>query len=205
MAATRTGIRFQASGDTVNQSTPEIEQYRPYLGVLARMQLARSLQARMDASDVVQQTMLQAHQAIESFRGADENELAAWLRQILARNLMHALRDHQRDKRDLRREQSLEDEVHRSSARILDLLHDPQTDVSQRAERGEDLIRLANALDGIPEAQREAIERHYLQEAPVSEVAAAMERSVSAVGGLLHRGLKSLRQLLSDQDRDGES
>ena len=177
----------------------ELEHYRSYLAVLARMQLAHRLRSRMDASDIVQQTMLQAHTARESFAGASESEFLAWLRQILARNLSHALRDHQRDKRDLRRERSLQLELGRSSARMQDLLFDGQLAPEQRAQRAELLLRLAETLQCMGEDQRQAIELHYLHELPVSEVAARMERTVAAIGGLLHRGLRHLRGRMCDE------
>lgn len=137
----------------------DLEVFRPYLNVLARTQLASSLQRRLDASDIVQQTMLHAHQAQKTFRGASKRELA------------HALRDNLRDKRDLRRERSLEAELNASSVRLNDLLGDNQTAVEERAERGETLLHLALALDQMPTEQSKAIELHYLQELPISEVA----------------------------------
>src|SRR5262249_4873566 len=76
------------------------------------------LQARVDASDIVQQTFLQAHQALAGFRGSTEAELAAWLRQILAHALAHAVRVHGRDRRDVAREQSLEAAVEATSLRV---------------------------------------------------------------------------------------
>jgi hypothetical protein len=82
----------------------DLEPYRDYLCLLARLQLDPRLRPRLDASDVVQQTLLQAHQALPGFRGQTAAELAAWLRQILSRNLAHAARDHARDRRDIGRE-----------------------------------------------------------------------------------------------------
>ena len=67
-----------------------------YLAALARINLDPRLQSKLDPSDVVQQTMLQAHRALREFRGTTDAEMAAWLRQILARNLTHAIRDLQR-------------------------------------------------------------------------------------------------------------
>src|SRR5579885_672319 len=96
----------------------ELERFRAYLRLLARLHLDPRLRGKLDASDVVQQTMLQAFQARAGFRGSTEAELAAWLRQILARNLAHAARDLGRDKRDVARERSLEQALGQSSHRL---------------------------------------------------------------------------------------
>ena len=70
-----------------------LEHFRSYLLLLARVRLDRRIQSKVAASDIVQQTMLEAHQAIESLRGENSAVQAAWLRQILARNLSNAVRD----------------------------------------------------------------------------------------------------------------
>ncbi len=93
---------------TADDRGAALERYRPYLLLLARLRLDPRLRGKLDASDVVQQTLLEAHQGRGQFRGTTEAEEAAWLRQILARNLANAVRDLLRGKRDVRREQSLE-------------------------------------------------------------------------------------------------
>src|SRR5262249_2784346 len=69
-----------------------LEAYRDYLRLLARLQIDRRLQGKLDASDVVQETFLQAHRCFGQFLGTRESELAAWLRQILASRLLDQAR-----------------------------------------------------------------------------------------------------------------
>jgi RNA polymerase sigma-70 factor (ECF subfamily) len=181
-------------------SGPALEGYRPYLLLLARLRLDPRLRARVDASDVVQQTLLEAHQARGQFRGTSAAEEAAWLRQILARNLANAVRDLLRDKRDLRREQSLEATVEESSRRLDAWLAAEQSSPSARAEHNEQGVRLAAALAELPEDQREALTRHHLEGWPLEDVARHLSRSREAVAGLIKRGLRQLRERLREPE-----
>jgi RNA polymerase sigma-70 factor (ECF subfamily) len=176
----------------------KLERYRAYLRLLARLHLDARLQGKLDPSDVVQQTLLQAYRALDQFRGHSDGELAAWLRQILARNLAHAVRDLGRAKRDVGLERSLEAAVDASSLRLEAWLAAEQSSPSQRAERNEQLLRLAEALTTLPEAQREAVVLHYWQGQSLAEIGTRLDRTPAAVAGLLHRGLKQLRGLLQD-------
>ncbi len=178
----------------------DLERYRDYLRLLARLQLEPRLRARLDASDVVQQTFLQAHQALAGFRGSTDGELAAWLRQILARNLAHAARDHGRGRRDVGRERSLEASLDADSARLEAWLAAEQSSPSQQAQRNEQLLRLAQVLAGLPEAQREALVLHYWQGRTTADIGRHLDRSPAAVAGLLKRGLKELRTHLLDPE-----
>jgi RNA polymerase sigma-70 factor (ECF subfamily) len=173
-----------------------VERFRTYLVVLARIQLGSHPAPRLEASDLVQQTLLDAHRQRPQFRGQTAAEMAAWLRQMLAYNLADARRALQRGKRDVRREQSLEASLADSSVRLEALLAAPQSSPSQKAVGHENVLLLADALTALPEAQREAIVLHYWQELPVAEVATRLGRSPAAVAGLLQRGLKTLRGFL---------
>src|SRR5262249_12591365 len=140
-----------------------LDQYRSYLRVLARMQLGARGKGKLDPSDVVQQTLVQAVAAAAQVRGENEAELAGWLRQILAHTLANALRDLHRDRRDVDRERSLDAELNDSSARLAALLAAPDSSPSVRAERNEQLLLLATAIEELPEAQRDAVIPHHLQ------------------------------------------
>jgi RNA polymerase sigma-70 factor, ECF subfamily len=175
-----------------------LERHREYLRLLARLQLPARLQSKLDPSDVVQQTLLRAHQKLEQFRGTEEAELAAWLRTILSNTLADAMREYGAAKRDAALERSLEAAVRESSARLESFLAADPTSPSMRASRHEDLLRLAEALSQLPEDQRTAVELHHLQSRPVSDIAAEMRRTEASVAGLLRRGLKRLRELLQE-------
>ncbi|WDQ18792.1 sigma-70 family RNA polymerase sigma factor [Rhodopirellula sp. P2] len=172
----------------------EIARYEPYLRMLARMQMRANYKAKLGASDIVQQTMLQAVAAIDQYRGTTEAEWRAWLRKILVRQMCHLDRDLHRDKRDIRREQSMEQRVAQSSMRLEGLLAGDVGTPSQHAMVGESLLTLADAIESLPEAQRDAISLHYLEGLKLSDVAERMDKTAGSVAGLLHRGMKQLRQ-----------
>jgi RNA polymerase sigma-70 factor (ECF subfamily) len=172
--------------------------HRAYLCLLARLHTHPRLQSKLDPSDIVQQTLLKAHQNLAQFRGSGEAERAAWLRRILANTLADAAREFGGAKRDVALEQSLEATVQQSSARLEAFLGSAPSSPSTQAMRHEQLARLASALAELPEDQRRAVEMHYLQDCTVTEVAGYLQRTERAAAGLLRRGLQKLRDLLQD-------
>src|SRR5262245_19259761 len=163
----------------------DFEQYRSYLYLLARSHIGSRFQARLDPSDLVQQSLLDAHQKQTQLRGRSEGERLAWLKQILANNLADAVRGLTRVKCDITRERSLDEQVGDSFSRVDGWLAAAQSSPSQQAARAEELLAMANALTGLPDAQREAIVLHHLQGLPLAEVARQLDKSPNAVAGLL--------------------
>lgn len=172
-----------------------LERYRAYLQMLARLQLVPRLRNQFDSSDVVQQTLLKAHEKQQQFRGQGEAEFKAWLRRILANELTNWFRKYVQDKPAAH---SLEKSLEQSSAHLEEFLAANQSSPSERALRHELVERLAEALAQLPEDQRRAVEMKHLQGCPIADIAQQMGRTVDAVAGLLRRGLANLQKHLQD-------
>ncbi len=181
------------------QENQDLERFREYLCLLARLQLGTRLQGKVDLSGVVQQTLLEAHQAAARLQGQGDGQVAAWLRQVLANNLRDEVRRFRAGVRDAARERSLEADLEDSSARLEAWLAAEQSSPSERVIRQEQLRALADALASLPADQRQAVERHHLNGWPLADVAREMGRSKGAVAALLFRELKKLRALLGNE------
>jgi RNA polymerase sigma-70 factor (ECF subfamily) len=175
------------------------EDYRDYLHLLARLQLDPRLRGKLDPSDVVQQTLVKAHENAEQFRGRTEAERAGWLRRILTNTLIDAVRKFQRE---INLEIDFARSIDESSARLEAWLAADQSSPSEVAARQEQLLALARALARLPEDQRIAIEWHHLRNASVAEVASQLGRTEASVAGLLRRGLQNLRTLLQEPKQE---
>jgi RNA polymerase sigma-70 factor (ECF subfamily) len=174
-----------------------LELYRDYLGLLARLQIGRRLQGKVDASDLVQETFLDAHRDFGRFRGSREEQLVSWLRQILAANLAMLVRRYRgTQRRDVRLERELEGELDASS-RALDPGLVASGSPSQQAARREQAVVLANALGQLSDDHREVIILRHLEGLTFPQVAERMGRSVDGVKKLWTRGLVHLRRLLA--------
>lgn len=176
-----------------------LEQYRDYLRLLAGLELGQQLQVKMDASDLVQATLLEAHQDFPTFCGTTEAELVAWLRQILATVLCGQMRRYLgTQKRDIRLERRLQDQLDRSSRMLAGGLVDPHSSPSQQAARREQAVLLANALAQLPEDYREVLVLRHLHELTFPEISRRLERSVDSVEKLWVRGLARLRHIMTE-------
>src|SRR5262249_26783727 len=100
--------------------------------------------------------------------------------------------------RDVSRERPVEVDLESSSARLEQWLASEQTSPSDKAIRNEQLLRMAESLAELPPDQRPALEMHHMGGLPVAEVARQMGRDEGAVGALMVRGLRKLRELMDE-------
>ena len=182
----------------LNGADRNLEDYRDYLQLLAGLQLDQRLQGKIDLSGVVQQTMLEAYQALPKYETHDGDHLAAWLRRILANNLSDEIRKLKTGKRDLHRERSLDAALAQSSIRLQAWLDAGQSSPSDNLRRQEQALHLSAALAKLPEAQREALLLRHFHGKSLAEIGEQLDRSHAAVAGLLKRGLQQLRNQLRD-------
>ena len=196
-SAASKGLPEFARWDSDSSLGRRLEAHRDYLTILARMQIGQRLQGKVDPTDVVQETFLHAVRDVAQFRGSSDQELAAWLRQLLAARLADLVRRYCGTQgRDVRLEQALQVELDHSSQLLDRGLVAPLTSPSQQAARHEQATWLARALEQLPEDYREVLVLHHLEECAFPEVARRMGRSVEAVKKLWARALARLRRSL---------
>ena len=128
--------------------------YLPYLKLLARLNFSSRLSARIDASDLVQETALQVQRDLFQFRGKTEKELMAWFRRIMANTAAASMRHHTRRRRDIGNERAIQCRLDESSFMITEAMASPGSSPSQRVGRRERAVLLAEAVvttNGRPE------------------------------------------------------
>lgn len=172
------------------------EHYYRYLLAIAEGELAGDLRAKVGASDLVQETMLEAHQALDQFRGSTEAELRAWLRQILLSRLAHAGRRYRTAAcRSIRGEVSLDD--HGGEALAAWNLPADATPPVERVLRDADAAKLRRALGRLPETYRQCLVLRSFDDLPFAEVGAALGISSEAARKLWSRAIVALKRELS--------
>jgi RNA polymerase sigma-70 factor (ECF subfamily) len=183
-----------------SEQAARLERYRDYLRLLARLQLPSNVQGKIDASDIVQLTLLRAFEKLGQLRGRSEAEVAGWLRQILATTLANAVRDLGRQKRDAGLERSIEAALDHSSACLENWLAAEQSSPSEQAQRNEQVLHLAQGLTALPDLQREVLVLRHCQGWSLEAIGVHLGKTRAAVASLLRRGLAQLREHLQEKD-----
>jgi RNA polymerase sigma-70 factor (ECF subfamily) len=179
------------------------EMCRSYVAISAKAEMASWLRAKVDASDLIQQTLLEAHRGLDKFRGNTEAEWLGWLRQILAHNAADFVRQfHGVEKRKAAREVPLQtaDESH-GELQLADGGDSP----SQIVLRKELQLQMADAIARLPEDYQQVIILRNMQRLPFDEVAELMGRSRPATQMLWARAVRKLQELLPNTGAGSQS
>lgn len=169
--------------------------YVPYLTLLARLQIGRRIQGKVDPGDVVQDACLDAHRQIKGFRGTSEPEFLGWLRVILSGRIAMVLRHYLGTKgRDANLEREISAGVDESNAALGGGLAANGSTPSQHVSKREQAVILAEALERLPADYRDVIVLRQIEGLGFADVAARMKRSEDSVQKLWVRGLAALRR-----------
>jgi RNA polymerase sigma-70 factor, ECF subfamily len=180
-----------------NGSTQEFaalfEHFRPYLLLIANEELESDLRAKAGASDLVQESFIDAQRGIANFQGTTAHELLAWLRQILLHNVTDfARRFREAAARRLAQEQAL-DGVDEGLAK--NLVAD-ELSPSALASAGERAALLAAAIERLSDDQRRAVLLRYQENQSFEQIGVALQRSTDAARKLWFRAIENLREHL---------
>jgi RNA polymerase sigma-70 factor, ECF subfamily len=178
-----------------------LQLYRPYLRLMAGRRLPRIVQQRVDASDIVQQTLVDAVRGLPDFRGQTEPEFTAWMTRLMERNLLMSVRNNTLGKRDVRLEQDWDD----ASGSAVLMWHSLAADGSSPMSsvfRGEAALHLAMALEKLPDEQRTAVELRYIKQLSIQATADEMQRSIGSVAHLIRCGVEALETHLPSEFGD---
>jgi RNA polymerase sigma-70 factor (ECF subfamily) len=183
--------------DRVNHS---LGQFRAYLETLTYIQIDPRLRSRFGWSDIIQKTLLEASRMLERIEAMGPEDQKRWLRRMLINNLKEKI-DYETAKcRDVRREQSLEEAVQRSSYRLRDSIAAEESTPSEKLIKQEQALRVVEALAQLPERQREALILQHYHGWTLAQIAEHLGCTINAVAGLHAHGLEKLSKLLADME-----
>lgn len=188
----------QAKGGNTDALGRLLGAYMNYLKTLAQAQMDERLKRRIGASDVVQETLLEAHRDFLQFVGRTPAEFSGWLRTILINNMKRAIECHlMTAKRDVRRELSLDDlnrKTNQSAARLESLLMAPNRSAGSEAQMHESLIRLSDSIANLSSEHREVIILRHIQGMPFKEIGERLNKTSAAVRMIWMRAIEKLRE-----------
>jgi RNA polymerase sigma-70 factor (ECF subfamily) len=173
----------------------ELGEYREYLMILARSQIAVDLRRRIDPSDLVQETLCEALRELPMQRNRTRAETMGWLRSLIRFNLIDRLRRLRLE----RQVKSLDGLLDQTSAGMSHLLMASQSAPDANAVREEDALTLAAMLGYLSPPQAEAFVLKHCEGMSVAEISRHMNKTPDAVGGLLRHGLHRLHELMPQE------
>jgi RNA polymerase sigma-70 factor, ECF subfamily len=173
-----------------------IQELRPVLLTLAEALISPALRVELDASDLVQQTLMEAHQQSRELASFDDGPFFSWLRTALRHNVLDAVKHLSTQKNNAARRVRVSN-IEDSFVRLAD-----DTSPSEIVQRNEQTAQLLAAIQGLTSNQREAVILKHLRGLSLQQVAKELSLSESATAGLLHRGRKQLVERLEHRSHE---
>jgi RNA polymerase sigma-70 factor (subfamily 1) len=180
------------SADACNQL---LEEYRAYLETLTFIQIDPRLRSGFSMSDVIQDTLLEAWHDLPRIETLDADGRKRWLRRMLTRNLIDKICA---IKPKVLRTRSLDAAAEESSCRLQRWLAVEDTSPGKRLVEEEEGLRLLEALSKLDPRQREALVLQQYHGWTLAQIAKHLGCTIGAVAGLHARGLKKLREHLTE-------
>lgn len=182
-----------AAGSSIRIPETALTALRPWLTAIARELLAPDLQAKFGASDIVQQTYIEAIRDLPQWRGRKLAQLRNWLLSLLQNNYRDANKSFRSSRK---RNVALERE--RVDADVADY----RLDLEHQFANGETMAKVYEAIGELPHAQQRMLHWRFSEELSYSQIAARVERSEDAVRMMISRTLNTLRErfLIDEQD-----
>ncbi|MEM8668955.1 MAG: sigma-70 family RNA polymerase sigma factor [Planctomycetota bacterium] len=188
LRAARAGSR-EASGQL-------IEQFRPYLLLIANEDLGAEMKGKVGASDVVQDALLSAQQTIEGFRGQSPEELRGWLRRIVLNDILETQRKYKgTEKRRVSRETALQRNTDSIASQNDPAC--PQMTPSTWVVAQEEAETLRRSMRQLTPEYQQVLELRNWQDLSFADIGLRMDRSPEAARKLWSRAVVSLQRILN--------
>ncbi len=182
-----------------------LSSYESYLRMLAEVQIGRSLQGKVDACDLVQETFLEAHRSIKRFEGCEPQQFVAWLKAILSARIANTIRHYVgTQSRDVRLETRIHEELDQSSQSFGGMLVDPNCSPSEQVAGVEQAKLVAEAVARLPDGYRQAILLRHIEGLTFPEIARVMDKSVDSVEKLWLRAMTQLKKTFDGVERHAQ-
>lgn len=177
-----------------------LQGYQDYLNLLADEELGSAVKVKASASDLVQDSFLEAKRDFGQFTGQSTEEFQAWLRRLLLNNVANLIRSYQRtEKRDISKE---------APASRCDLygtgpLAGESKTASSIVMQNELLDALQSAIQKLPGHYQDVIQWRNYDRASFEDIGSRLERSPEAARKLWVRAVELLQQELDGTDEAG--
>lgn len=185
--------------DAVNQL---LERHRGALRKLVQLRLDRKIAGRVDASDVVQDVLLEANQRLQEYLADPRMPFHLWLRHLAKDRMIDMHRRHRgAQRRSMDRERSLASPQYgdQSSFDLAGQLAASELTPAAAAIRRELEQRFLTAMDQMDEDDRDILLMRHFEQLGNSEAAEALGLSAAAAGMRHLRALRKLRAILGER------